>query len=225
MNYLDEQVFVIWEKYQAEWLKIRNNPDLSGEGKRKALVQLSNKTLAQYEDLHRKIKEHERDLTEELMRLEATDPRRKPSEEEVAQEQRVANLIVSKAAAATDGKMLLVVAEEAARKDPAGFLLSYANLVRLLDPLAPRLAAGPWDPWKGAGEPVIADTGRTRLFTELQGYYDTAAAAVVTPGELKLKERLEAIHNSLSGYSASRSLLQRLENKITVPEEWPVSVE
>lgn len=226
MNSYDQQIFNIWEKYLKARPKIQADPDLSPTGKRSAVEALATDTLKQFESLRREVRAESERLQLEVDSLEAQAQQGAAlNEEEIAQERRQADLVISQAVAARDAGALMRAAEEAATQAPGAFLLAYPELMKTADQLLPKVKSKTYDPWAGDQEPA-KETGkeRARLLAELARHYNQAAAQVKTPDQVKAAEKAEAVREERNNIHSAAALIKRFEKQIAGPgETWAES--
>lgn len=221
MNSYDQQIFDVWEKYLKDRPKIEADRDLSQAGKRSAVEALITETLKQFESLRREVRAESERLQSEVDSLEAQAQQGAVlNEEEIAQERRQANLIISRTVAVKDSRGFLMAVEEAANQDPGAFMLAYPELTKQADQLLPKVKSKAYDPWAGDQEPAkVAGKERARLFAELARHYDQATAQVETPDQERAAEKAGALKDERNSIHSAAALIKRFESRIAGPGE------
>jgi len=220
MNSYDEKLFEVSKHHDEMVIKIKNNPDLSKEGKLKALEALNSKTKTDFMDIKNQVEAHINDLKVTIEGLQNKDTKKKLTSEELEEEKRNTELMISRIATARDADQLVELAKQAAASDPMAFQRAYSEIINQLDNLVPAGSASSFDPW--SHEPQQKGVpGRAKYFAEMGGLYDGAVTATVTPEAVELMGKVEEVKGSLAALEGNISLADRLEHKIKPITNWP----
>jgi hypothetical protein len=222
MNIYDEKVFKLKEGYNKEYFAILNNSDLTKTGKDKALTELNNRALNEYSSIRQQLKGHLHDHDASKAALMAQDTRERLTGEEIEQERRQGDLILSRLSAISKPIEFEAAAKELAEKNPAAFELVFKEVVKMARGITPKESVQQ-DPWSGDVKEVDSAEA-ARLQGELSAIFDTARAANIGPGEIERQEKIEAVRDSMSNLQSTLSLIDRFEKSIKQPSPWPTEV-
>ncbi len=223
MTDLDKKVFSIKEDYQKRYYEIVNSPDLTAAGKGKAVEALNTETLNNYSSIRQALKEQLKGHSESLEKL------KKPAGQELTAEEieglkYQGNLILSQLSAAKGPAEFEAAASEAAAANPAAFQLAYQDIKKLAQAIAPAKVAEPLDPWSRKPQAEQADNKAARLHVELDGMFQTAKQANISPADAKRKDQAEITRELINNTQGTITLIDRFEKEIKHPSPWPAEV-
>jgi len=182
--------------------EIKNDERLSEFGKKEALKDLTANYLKLFRQELEAVDEIEKQLKEQIEKLEKATPKTTLTEAELLAEQREVDLLLSRLAAA--GKPdFLRVAEEEATKRPGAFKVAFHKVLDVAERYFPGPdTVGDYDPFDPvalelAGNIDLDKSKRPFIFSQLQSFYDRAVKATISPEELKRQEEIDILKKQL----------------------------
>ncbi len=204
-----ERYLELKAEYDQKKAAIKENTRLSAEGKKEALKELAVYYLDVFKGMLAAIDDQSEQLKEKIEQLEAEGPGwDNLSEKELLAERRQVELMLGQLSAAGRDNFLKTAEAAAAMKQPGVFKVAFSQVADLAEKLFPSSMAasssGGYDPWNpGAGQQgeVVDQDGRKRayVFAELQGLYEKATAATVTPEDKQRQQEIEALKGQRAG--------------------------
>ncbi len=201
-------------EYDGHKATVQRNPNLSAEGKKADLRDLSKFYLTRVEGILSSIDDQAEGLAGRIRQIETQAPGiENLSEQQILSEQRQVNLLVGElTAAGKDG--FLEVAKAAATCKPGVFRVAFSQISNHADKLFPGSVSSDqgYDPWKqDADQQGKSADARERAYVraELQSLYEKAVRAAASPDDVKREQEIEFLKGQQADLSSDRARISR----------------
>lgn len=219
--------------YRLKKADILSNNNLSEQGKRAAIKELTVSQLAIFEQEQARLEEEERELTGCINKTKQTPPETDPETEPITEqdlliERREIDLMISRLLAIDKRNFLMTVEQEAAQR-PEVFKVAYSRVLEVAEKHFPQPAARPaakeYNYFDGSiadiNQPIYGaeDNRRAYTFSQLQGIFARAVEQTASPGELNKQNFLEVLgelsqNNILAQMRLNRGM-ERLKQELS----------
>lgn len=208
------------QEYASKKAAIRKNNHLSMEGKAAALKELGKKYLAVFKEALETAENDGKEYAKALAALDTQAPAGPAmTEQELLQERREVDLLLGRLNAGSKAE-LLRIAEDAAKRQPAVYMLAFAQIKDIAEGHYPGPASNDdYDYFAGkepdaAGQIDLDASKRAFIFSQLDRLYDEAAAATTSPEEKKRLEEMAAINRLLAKNVPAKMRIKRAIEQI-----------